>query len=525
MPRRDGRPDPGLRAGASHNRIECLIVSPPNTVRTFSSTKTIPSTGTRGATRRSTRARRENKPIFLSIGYSTCHWCHVMEHESFESREIADVLNRHFVSIKVDREERPDVDRVYMTFVQATTGSGGWPMSVWLTPSLQPFYGGTYFPPVVQVGQAGFRRTSSRRSRASGARSATRSSSRRRRSPSACARLRSQGGREPVPPPPSSIARSRSSPSPSIARRGGFGNAPKFPRPSELLFLLREHARTGAERAARHGARHAARDGARRDARPPRRRIPSLFGGRRLARAALREDALRPGAAGAGLRRGRAADRRPLLRRRGHRHARLRARATSPMPAAGSTRPRTPTACRPSRPATPHPHKMEGAFYIWRDDEIRERARRRCRRLHRAVRRPPGRQRAVRPAERVHAQEPALHGAVARRDCRVRPAGRWTRSRQSLRRSRAALCGAAIDAAAAASRRQGPDRLERADDCRLRARRLACWTMASGSCDDARRAADVRAHDSCGTRRPARCCGGIARARRASTATPRTTRI
>src|SRR5262249_14617393 len=82
------------------------------------------------------RARNESKPIFLSIGYSTCHWCHVMEHESFESREIAEILNRNFVSIKVDREERPDVDRVYMTFVQATTGSGGWPMSVWLTPSL-----------------------------------------------------------------------------------------------------------------------------------------------------------------------------------------------------------------------------------------------------------------------------------------------------------------------------------------------------------------------------------------------------
>ena len=88
-------------------------------------------------------ARRENKPIFLSVGYSTCHWCHVMEHESFENAGVADVLNQHYVSIKVDREERPDVDRVYMTFVQATTGSGGWPMSVWLTPSLEPFYGGT----------------------------------------------------------------------------------------------------------------------------------------------------------------------------------------------------------------------------------------------------------------------------------------------------------------------------------------------------------------------------------------------
>ena len=103
------------------------------------------------------RAREDDKPIFLSIGYSTCHWCHVMEHESFESQEIANVLNRDFVSIKVDREERPDVDRVYMTFVQATTGSGGWPMSVWLTPELKPFYGGTYFPPQTQWGRPGFR--------------------------------------------------------------------------------------------------------------------------------------------------------------------------------------------------------------------------------------------------------------------------------------------------------------------------------------------------------------------------------
>ena len=102
------------------------------------------------------RAREENKPIFLSIGYSTCHWCHVMEHESFENATIAAVLNADFVSIKVDREERPDVDRVYMAFVQATTGSGGWPMTVFLTPELKPFFGGTYFPPSSRWGRPGF---------------------------------------------------------------------------------------------------------------------------------------------------------------------------------------------------------------------------------------------------------------------------------------------------------------------------------------------------------------------------------
>jgi len=102
-------------------------------------------------------AARENKPIFLSIGYSTCHWCHVMEHESFENQEIAAILNQNFIAVKVDREERPDVDRVYMLFVQASTGSGGWPMSVWLTPERQPFFGGTYFPPDNRYGRPGFR--------------------------------------------------------------------------------------------------------------------------------------------------------------------------------------------------------------------------------------------------------------------------------------------------------------------------------------------------------------------------------
>jgi len=102
------------------------------------------------------KARAEDKPVFLSIGYSTCHWCHVMEEESFENKSVADALNEHFVSIKVDREERPDVDSVYMKAVMAMTGSGGWPMSVFLTPDLEPFYGGTYFPPENRYGRPGF---------------------------------------------------------------------------------------------------------------------------------------------------------------------------------------------------------------------------------------------------------------------------------------------------------------------------------------------------------------------------------
>ncbi|MBD3420465.1 MAG: DUF255 domain-containing protein [Chitinivibrionales bacterium] len=104
-----------------------------------------------------TRARNENKPIFLSIGYAACHWCHVMEHESFENKEIAAYVNDHFISIKVDREERPDIDNIYMTAVQLLTGSGGWPLSAFLTPDLKPFYGGTYFPPEDKYGRIGFK--------------------------------------------------------------------------------------------------------------------------------------------------------------------------------------------------------------------------------------------------------------------------------------------------------------------------------------------------------------------------------
>jgi uncharacterized protein len=102
------------------------------------------------------KARKENKPIFLSIGYSTCHWCHVMERESFEDEKVGAFLNEHYVSIKVDREERPDVDKIYMTFVQSTTGGGGWPLNVFLTPDCKPFFGGTYFPPDNRYGRGSF---------------------------------------------------------------------------------------------------------------------------------------------------------------------------------------------------------------------------------------------------------------------------------------------------------------------------------------------------------------------------------
>ena len=102
------------------------------------------------------RARKEDKPILLSIGYSSCHWCHVMEKESFENEAIAKIMNDRFITIKVDREERPDLDEIYMNAVQVMTGSGGWPMNVFLTPDLVPFHAGTYFPPEDRGGMPGF---------------------------------------------------------------------------------------------------------------------------------------------------------------------------------------------------------------------------------------------------------------------------------------------------------------------------------------------------------------------------------
>jgi len=101
------------------------------------------------------RASVEDKPVFLSIGYSTCHWCHVMAHESFEDEEIAKILNQHFISIKVDKEERPDIDSIYMSVCQAFTGSGGWPTTIFLTPDQKPFFAGTYFPKTARYGQIG----------------------------------------------------------------------------------------------------------------------------------------------------------------------------------------------------------------------------------------------------------------------------------------------------------------------------------------------------------------------------------
>ncbi|MFJ4277868.1 thioredoxin domain-containing protein [Streptomyces massasporeus] len=191
-------------------------------------------------------ARKRNVPVLLSVGYSSCHWCHVMAHESFEDEETAEYLNAHYVSVKVDREERPDVDAVYMEAVQAATGQGGWPMTVFLTPDAEPFYFGTYFPPAPRQGMPSFRQV------LQGVHQAW--DERRDEVAEVAGKIvRDLAGRE------ISYGDARTPGEEELAQallgltreydpqRGGFGGAPKFPPSMVLEFLLRHHARTGAE--------------------------------------------------------------------------------------------------------------------------------------------------------------------------------------------------------------------------------------------------------------------------------------
>jgi uncharacterized protein YyaL (SSP411 family) len=187
------------------------------------------------------KARKENKPVFLSVGYSTCHWCHVMEHESFENPQVAKIMNDNFVCIKVDREERPDVDSVYMTFVQAATGGGGWPMSVFLTPNLKPFFGGTYFPSEQLTALlekiAAAWHTDHDKIMASG----DNAIGQLRQFTETARAANSELGKSLLDKTYDQI---KSSYEPSY---GGFGGAPKFPRPVTLDFMLRYYARTGTK--------------------------------------------------------------------------------------------------------------------------------------------------------------------------------------------------------------------------------------------------------------------------------------
>jgi hypothetical protein len=192
-------------------------------------------------------ARSRDVPILLSVGYSACHWCHVMERESFENAEIAALMNAHFVPVKVDREERPDVDSVYMTAVQMMTSQGGWPMTVFLTPDGQPFYGGTYFPPDDRYGRPGFKRVLLALHEAW--------TSRRAEMLESAKDLTTHLERSERVAPASDVdadvpARALATLEGNFdATWGGFGPAPKFPNPSNLDFLLAHHHRTGTQRA------------------------------------------------------------------------------------------------------------------------------------------------------------------------------------------------------------------------------------------------------------------------------------
>ncbi|MGJ8653392.1 MAG: thioredoxin domain-containing protein [Opitutaceae bacterium] len=194
------------------------------------------------------KARDEGKPIFLSIGYSTCHWCHVMERESFMDANAADILNTHYVSIKIDREERPDIDRVYMNFVQATTGSGGWPLNVWLTPDLKPFFGGTYFPLEGKYGRPGFKDLLSRI-----ADSWAKDSSEIEASAHGIVQqlqsMSQAGNANASLASADAIEAGVSAFSEQFdAQYGGFSSAPKFPRPSTFNFLHRAATRADSDK-------------------------------------------------------------------------------------------------------------------------------------------------------------------------------------------------------------------------------------------------------------------------------------
>eukprot|EP00884_Botryococcus_braunii_P010010 jgi/Botrbrau1/1900/Bobra.0005s0016.2 len=195
-------------------------------------------------------ARGQDKPIFLSVGYSTCHWCHVMGRESFENDSVADLLNKYYISIKVDKEERPDVDRLYMTYVQATQGGGGWPMSVFLTPDLQPFLGGTYFPPEDGFGRPGFKTLLKRVAEVWAAKKDL------VRNQAADTMAQLAAALQPEATAGASVEGEVVKKALEVCahqlagrfdeERGGFGAAPKFPRPPEISALLYRHLQTVA---------------------------------------------------------------------------------------------------------------------------------------------------------------------------------------------------------------------------------------------------------------------------------------
>ena len=425
------------------------------------------------------KARREGKPIFLSIGYSTCHWCHVMEAETFSDPAMADLMNRSVVSIKVDREERPDVDRVYMSYVQWYYGGGGWPLTVMLTPDRKPFSGATYLPPDDRDGRQGFRSWLTQLS--------TMWANDRRKLLDAA-----NTGTQMVAAQSGGAARAASA---AIARaleqtytdisgsfdaaNGGFGAAPKFPRPVLLNFLLRDYARTGNKRAlemtlqtlvaiANGGIHDHLGGGFHRYSTDREWHVPHfekmLYDQAQLAVSYLEAYQITKGVAFAGV----ARDILDYVARdmRGPEGGFFSAEDADSLARVDAAR------------------ATEGAYYVWTSRrDPRGRRRRACGRAGVSLRRAAGGERAAeagRPG-RAPGQERADRPAYRRRDRReVRHIGR--------QRARDARGGAAEaprragGAAASSARRQGADVMERHDAVGVRARRAGVRRAALSRC-------------------------------------------
>ena len=486
-----------------------------------------------------------------------------MEHESFEQQAMADVLNAHFVSIKVDREERPDVDRVYMTFVQATTGSGGWPMSVWLTPELKPFYGGTYYPPDVAVGTAGIHRRAARTG-AGVARGAQPRARRRRGADGAPARrdrIREAGDGRTRGAGPGGIilvggigpdrrerraaARQREAKRPLAEadalveganmfrhafdpRHGGFGDAPKFPRPSELYFLLREFARTGDEELkdltldtlramALGGMRDHIGGGFHRYSVDAAWRVPHfekmLYDQGQLVLAYLEAAQ----ASGEGFYAAVAEDTLAYVQRE------------MTDAEGGFYSAEDADSIPPEAASHPGAHKMEGAFYIWTDAEIASIVGEADAPVVRArFGIEPGGNAPHDPQGEFTGKN-LLYTAMSIEDVaeRTGPIGGRRGGRAGTGASGAVR--SAREAAASASRRQDSHRVERVDDCRLRARRARARRRGRRGGGGRLRTARARSGPRrscaarCGRRTRARCCAAIAPGTRRSRPTARTT--